>query len=79
MAKTMETALEALDWDDMAIKLKSAFDAMANSASNATYNSDKRPFCDSMAAIADALVKVSAEARIVREKEQFKISKSQGT
>lgn len=66
------------NWDDVGAQLKVAFDTMAKAATNNSYSSDKRPYCDTMAALAEAMVKVSAEARAVREdaeKTGFKIGK----
>ena len=67
-----------IDWDDVARKLKVSFDAMAEAAATNHYKSEKKPYCDSMAALADAMTRVSAEARAHREahdKDNFKISK----
>ena len=72
------TAQTAIDWDDIQTKLKDAFDAMARCAAAQTYDSNRQSYSESMARIAEALARTSAEARAQREaanKDNFKIEK----
>lgn len=69
------TATPDIDWDDVAVKLKAAFDTMAKVAENQRWDSDRKPYYESMAQIAEALAKTSAEARAVADTKQFSIKK----
>lgn len=67
-----------IDWNDVALKLKTAFDTTAKVAAAQSWDSERKPYYENMARLADAMVKVSSEARAVREaadKDNFKISK----
>lgn len=66
------------DWDDISTQLKVAFDTMASVAASRNWDSERGPYYEHMARLAEAMVKVSAEARAVREdaeKTGFKIGK----
>lgn len=67
-----------IDWNDIATQLKKAFDTTAKVAADQSWDSNRTPYYENMARIAEAMVKVSSEARAVREaadKDNFKISK----
>ncbi len=68
----------AIDWNDIATQLKTAFDISAKVAAVQRWDSERKPYYESMASLAEAMVKVSSEARAAREaadKENFKIAK----
>lgn len=82
MSHTEENAkaaptVEEMDWDHIARNLKDVFDQNADAARTASWSSDKRPYWSTMAEVAEALVKVSAEARAARNagNAAFKLNK----
>lgn len=67
------TGVDDIDWDRIAAKLSLAFDNSVKAAEGAYWEQDKHPYYKMMKDMADALVRVSAEARAQRAPGNFKL------